>query len=296
MSKEKSTALATIENVSAFPVLNPETSEEALDVIKENMGTAGLSISNLTSVSIPTGGNLSFMFDDGDGDAESRKSFTGIIIYAPEQKGLWLKSYDEDPNAAPSCWSNDRITGEGDPFETGVVGRHSCATCPKNVWGSNPNNRGGKACRDLRPLFTLMEGEFLPIVIKSSPTSQKHISRFFSLLSRKGIPHYAAMVEVFLAKESEPAPAHSVLNFKLLGIVPKELRAAIKLYKQAIETQATKPPTVSEAGGDEQVMPDGGNVDTQPYDPFEDESGSMRCEVTAEAVVTNPGTGSIIDQ
>jgi len=264
----KETAIATIgPELSGFPVLNPAEAEEALDVIRENLGSAGFQIGNLDRITVPPGGGKVFTVNTGDAE-ECVPKLTGIIVLAPEQNALWAKTMEEAPNDPPICFSGDGIHGTGDPFETGSIETHLCATCPKKAWGTDLKGGKGKACRDLRPIFLLQEGEYLPIIVQTPRMSLKRLSGYFTLLARKGIPYYSVVTEIGLAQEQKSGtPLYSILTFAMKALIPKELRPTIKEFQGALRAHSFTPPIAAEFKEDA----GNGEVFQEQYNPFTEE-------------------------
>jgi hypothetical protein len=143
---------------------------------------------------------------------------------------------EDEPNSAPVCFSNDGQLGIGQPGG-------NCLACPNKEWGSAAKGKG-KACRDLRPIFLLQPGDYLPIIVQTSRMSLKKLSAYFTLLARRGIPYYAAITEIGLAQAQNPGtPVYSVLTFAVKDVVPKEQRQALKHYQQALKLHINIAPT-----------------------------------------------------
>lgn len=236
---------------SAYPVLNPEEVSNVMEIIETNLGTAGVQISQLDKVTVPPGGGKVFAVNPGDGEV-SVSSITGIIVWAPTQNGFWPKPIEEAPNDPPSCFSSDGNIGVGDPGG-------NCHVCPMKEWGSDFKERG-KACRDLRPIFLLQPGEYLPIIVQTSRMSIKRLGAYFTLLARKGIPYYAAVTEIGLEQQQRPGtPLYSVLTFAVKEVIPKEQRAALKQYQDSLKMHTAAPAT-----------PTAAPIVAEEFDPFED--------------------------
>lgn len=228
-----STELAQVNVFDAYPICNRETASEVIEVIRENLGNAGVQISNLDKVKVPAAADTVFKIDFGEG-VQRVESITGMILLAPEQNAYWPLPIEEAPNARPVCYSSDAINGYGDPFDAGVVGNHKCMNCPKKDWQTDFKGRG-KACRDLRPLFLLREGEYLPIVVQVPRTSLVRVRNYFTMLSRIGAPYYSAITEIGLDTEKkEGTPEYSILTFKLVGKAPKEVWPMLKEYREVL--------------------------------------------------------------
>ncbi len=264
--KTEETALAQKQDYLAeFPVFAHDQREDAMEAISTNLGS-GIKITDLTKVTVPLGGGLAFNVMTAEGPT-SEQTLTGIILLAQEGKALFLKSMEEEPNSPPACYSNDGVTGIGDPFETGEVGEHRCATCPKNVFGSATRGSGkGKACKDTRPLYLLEQGSILPTVVQVPPTSLKHLQRYMGTLCKGGIPYFGVVVEIGLAQEQTPPPMHSVLTFKSVSVIPREERAAVKEFRAIFEQFAANAVPIQD---EPQGAPS--NESQEDYDPFPEE-------------------------
>lgn len=267
----KDTAIKAFD-ASRFPLLVPATAADALEVIKDNLGEGGLSIADLDRITVPPGGGTTFEIPTVDGDTEPAKELVGIIILSTEQKAYWAQSMEEAPNSPPICFSHDRMTGTGDPMETGQVEKHSCATCPKNEWGTSKTGTGkGKACRDLRPLFLLREGEYLPIVVSIPRKSLKHVKKYMARLAAKGIPYYGCLTRFTLNKVSGGGvPDYTEITPSLVEVLSKENRAAIKHFAlQLHNAVATQTPAASSE-------PDYSADPQSVYDPLADAADPMQ--------------------
>jgi hypothetical protein len=262
----KQTTAITEFDANKFPVLAPETAQDAISVIADNMGNGGLSVGDLDKITVPPGGGTTFEIPTVDGDTEPSKEISGIILLATEGKGLWAKSMEEEPGAPPVCYSHDCVKGFGDPLGTGEPKEYLCATCPKNQWGSSTTGTcRGKACRDLRPLYLLREGEYLPIVVSVPRKSLKHIKKYMQRLSGKGIPYYGCVTKFTLTKVSGTGvPDYSELIPSFVVMLDKDQRAAVKAYADKLNQEV------------KQSAPaqfDNKATNGDDYDPFADEAG-----------------------
>lgn len=272
-SKKTETALATKESVAlaAFPVFAEDQREDAMEAISTNLGS-GIKITDLTKVTVPLGGGLAFNVMTPEGPS-SEQTLTGIMLLAQDGKALFLKSMEEAPNSPPACYSNDAVTGIGDPFETGQVSEHNCAVCPFNVFGSATRGSGkGKACKDTKPIYLLEPGCVLPTIVQVPPTSLKHVNKFMGTLCKGGVVYYGVVVEIGLAQEQNPPPVHSVLTFKSVSVIPKAERLAVKEFRTIFEQFARAAVPSQETTAE----PTPGNADpnAEDYDPFAEEAAA----------------------
>jgi len=265
----RTTAIAKpIDTLAVFPVLDPSCSAEIMELIEENLGTGGVDISNLDHVVVPPGGGKAFNLVDG-----VATELTGIIILAPQQNAYWPRTIEDEPNAPPVCTAPDARQAFGDPFNTGTSGPHDCTICPLKTWGSDTKGKG-KACRDLRPIFLLQEGDYLPLVIQTPRMSIRPLQEYLSRLTQKGIPYYSAITQIRLTQTQRPGtPVFSALTFTLLDVIPRERRDTLRAYQQALRTQATQSP-VAPPQNPPAARPSPANEppqDPDSFDPWADE-------------------------
>lgn len=206
----------------------------------ENLGSAGVSINDLVKVTIPAFGQEDFTLQTLEGK-ELVPELVGIIVYAPQQKGLWSQSYEEAPGAAPCCFSKDARVGQGDRDGVGVQGYFNCIICPKNRFGTGKN--GGKECIDLRPIYLVMEGKFLPINIKTPVMSLQPFQKYLTMLSNCGLPYYGVVTKITATPNTKAGKTpHNILAFAVVDKIPKELRDTIKAYQHIFSEHAAASP------------------------------------------------------
>lgn len=146
--------------------------EELNDMMMEDL--AGMELT-FDRIRIPAGGSTAFEIPDGDADdTQMVKEVTGVILLHHPAYAYYSEKYAGGSNP-PDCGSFDGVTG------TGIPGG-SCAVCPYNQYGSGEGQ--GKACKNRRMIYILMEGELFPMVL-SLPTGslkefQKYVKRQLS--------------------------------------------------------------------------------------------------------------------
>lgn len=143
-------------------------------------------------------------------------------------KVFYLSGYVEGQSEgrAPDCFSIDGKT----PDPAAPHKQHpTCATCPKNMFGSaataaNPE-RKGKACQDSRRLAVAplndMDGEIGPLLLRVPPASLKNLANYGKYLKAKG----ADMEHVATRVSFDWNVAYPLLQFQALGWLDDE-RAA----------------------------------------------------------------------
>ena len=149
------------------------TSEDLADDME------GLRLS-FTRIKIPGGGHLQFEIPSGNPDVPDYAPYLeGVILYSHNSNAYWPEGSEYDDDQPPLCQSFDGKVGYGEPGGT-------CADCVLNQFGSDGNNKG-KACKNMRMLYLLRSGEYMPIQIALPPTSLMPYTRFVNeaFLSRR---------------------------------------------------------------------------------------------------------------
>lgn len=156
---------------------------ELREVMQENMGE-GIPF-KFERVKIPSGGNLAWQIPSEDGGKPKiSESIEGVVIDHHAINAYWKKKYTGEKNP-PDCASADAITGidqEGRP--------HSCLICPMNQFGSAPpdedgNESKGKACKNIRRVYLIREGEIFPVLVALPPGSLENFNDYIRRLTGK---------------------------------------------------------------------------------------------------------------
>ena len=182
-------------------------------------------------VKIPGGGNLQFEIrsDDPDNPDYERK-LVGVILYHHLANAYWPEGSEYDDNVPPFCQSFDGKQGYGEP---GGV----CAACAFNQFGSTANG-SGKACKNMRQIYLLRSGEYLPLQLSLPPTSLRPFNDFMNLafVARRR-PSYSAIVEISLKRAESGGYTYSVATFRKVRDLDGEDLAAVKSYSMNFKEQ-----------------------------------------------------------
>lgn len=195
---------------------------------------AGLQL-NFQRVKIPSGGTLMFEIPSDNPERPSYvESITGVIIYSHPNYAYWSEGSEYDDTKTPLCTSIDGIKGCGTPGG-------ACNLCELNKFGtatdSNGNPTSGKACKNMRNLYILRNGEYMPIVLSLPPTSLRPYSDFINAcFAPRRRPTYASVVEIGL-KKVEAAKDYSVATFKKLYDFTGEELGHIRSYSLSFRDQ-----------------------------------------------------------
>jgi hypothetical protein len=168
MSNQSETALA-VNNTGFNALANVNLSNLIADEL------SGLDIS-FEQIKIPAGGVTMYEMPGEDGDTESVKEFSGVILYH-HPLNVYYKTKYTGGNNPPDCSSLDGAEG------TGVPGG-SCRSCPLNQFGSK--DTGGKACQNRRRIFILREGEIFPLLLSLPVGSIKVFTTYIKRLLASG--------------------------------------------------------------------------------------------------------------
>jgi hypothetical protein len=220
------TALAKYENFRLPDLADGEFSAEELS---EDM--AGIQV-NFPRIKIPSGGSLQFELPGGNPeDPDYSKTLEGVILYTHSANAYWVNGgYDEDENGPPNCSSVDGVSGVGVPGGM-------CAVCPMNAWNSGANGKG-KACKNMRHLYFLRDGDFIPVLISLSPTSLRPYNDFASscfIARRRG--SCGSVVQIGLKRMNNGKDDYSVATFKKLYDFTGEKLASIRSYADGFKQQ-----------------------------------------------------------
>ena len=182
-------------------------------------------------VKIPGGGNLQFEIrgDDPDNPDYERK-LVGVILYHHLANAYWPEGSEYDDNVPPFCQSFDGKQGYGEP---GGV----CAACAFNQFGSTAKG-SGKACKNMRQIYLLRSGEYLPLQLSLPPTSLRPFNDFMNLafVARRR-PSYSAIVEIGLKRAESGGYTYSVATFRKVRDLEGEGPAAVKSYAANFKEQ-----------------------------------------------------------
>lgn len=203
-------------------------SEFTAEELAEDM--EGLQL-NFPRVKIPSGGSLQFEIPSDDPEnPDYSKTLEGIILFNHPNNAYWPEGSEYDDNSNPLCSSVDGKNGIGTPGG-------SCTACAMNVFGSAAEGRG-KACKNMRVLYLLRSGEFMPLQVTLPPTSLKPFREFmnqsFSLRRRAT---YGSLVQIGLKKMSNGKDDYSVATFRRLSDFSGEELAQIRKYADSFKEQ-----------------------------------------------------------
>lgn len=153
------------------------------------------------------------MFEFPDG--EKHATFRGTILDISRVNAWWEQSFDETGGGVPpDCFSMDGVTP--DPF-SGKRQNKECRSCGQNAFGSDGGR--GKACKNMKRVHILLEGEMLPHRLTIPPSNLKAIDLYVSLLTSKGIPYQLVTTEFALNKaKNKDGITYAEIQMKNVGV------------------------------------------------------------------------------
>lgn len=221
-------------------------------------------------VKIPAGGTLQFEIPGDDPEnPDYTKYLEGVILFNHASCAYWQDEKMDD-NTAPLCSSVDGKVGIGEPGGT-------CAVCALNRFGSGENGKG-KACKNMRILYLLRDGEYMPLQITLPPTSIKPFNDFYSAVfasRRRGT--CGSIVQLGLKRVENGTNTYSVATFRKLYDFSGEELAQVKAYADGFKEQIKIML--------QQRAEDAAN---RPDDDFEESEGYMMSGDDNSFVITSP--------
>ena len=210
---EQNTSMMNIPEQNAFLLPAMVEGDFSSEEIAEDAD--GLQMMSFQRVKIPAGGQLQFEIPTEDPDnPDYARTLEGVILY----------------NHA-ACSSVDGKTGIGEPGG-------ACATCPMNEYGSARDGGRGKACKNMRDIYLLRSGEYMPLLISLPPTSIKPFKEFLNrafVYRRRAT--YGSLVQISLKKENNGSNDYSVATFRLVRDFQGEELSQIRAYANGFKEQ-----------------------------------------------------------
>lgn len=184
----------------------------ALDIIQENLKHQPLSFQLFDIVKSPAGGATTFTVPGISGD-EMYKELTGIVLDYATPRAYW-DTPDPVEGTPPVCYSHDSITSyEG----------KACSRCPFNDFGSKDGESNAKACKESVMIFLLRPDNIMPIIIRVPVSSKLIFQRYMTRLIGKMLPLSGVVTKITLAKTTnKTGQPYSLYNFETVSKLSSE--------------------------------------------------------------------------
>lgn len=209
------------------PVLcSQEEQREILEVMQANF-SEDVPI-DFPRIRIPPGGGTTFEVPSDEG-TEPVKELVGVILDHYRVNAYWEGEY-AGTGTPPTCSALDAKTGIGKPGG-------NCDTCKLNAWGSNTKGGRGKACKNIRRVYLLTEGEMLPYLLALPPTSLEDFNAYMRrLTSKHKVPYYGAISKAKLYRaQNKDGITYSAVAWSFVGALSPQDRAAMKNYAATLK-------------------------------------------------------------
>ena len=169
--------------------------------------------------------------EPGADDEEPMKEFEAVILMSHKCNAYWPDAFGTSEDKNPVCASMD---GEEAITQDGEVMK--CAICPYNEFGSAKGGDGkGKACKNMRRLYLLREGDVLPLVLSLPPTALAAYDKYRTRLSTAGKKMYGVMTKFTLVKsKNAQGTAYSVPQFEAVSVLPLAEAERVREYAAAM--------------------------------------------------------------
>ena len=189
----------------------------------------GLTLS-FPKVKIPAGGSLQFELPTGDPEnPEYVRFLQGIILFHHASGAYWPEGMEYDDNTVPLCSTADGKQGYGTPGG-------ACAACELNRYGTATDGKG-KACKNMRILYLLQDGDYIPVQLSLPPTSLRPFNDFMNaaFVARRR-PAWSSVVQIGL-KRVDNGNTYSVATFRLVQRFEGNDLLQIKQYADGFREQ-----------------------------------------------------------
>lgn len=244
-TKKNSTALATVDTfaiANRYEGIDPELLAELQDQMEDLDPESGITC---RQIKVPSGGGLAFEVQGEDeGDAEPMKEIEAVILFTHRLNGYWPGAFGSSNNPEdkiPVCASMDGKTGMVQSGErSGEI--INCETCPFNQYGSgvdeNGNQKKGKACKNMRRLYLMLDGDPNFYLLTVPPTSIKDVNKQLAKILASGTPYTGMVVGFTLekTKNSNGTPYSKVL-VKKKGLLSPAAAAQVIQFRNQIKAQ-----------------------------------------------------------
>lgn len=194
----------------------------ALDIIRENLKSQPLSFQLFDIVKSPSGGSTVFSVPGISGEA-AEKELTGIILDYTTPRAYW-DTPDPVEGTPPVCLSQDSILSyEGKP----------CSHCPYNDFGSKDGETNAKACKESVLIFLLRPNNIIPLLVRVPVTSKMLFLRYTTRLVGNLTPLSGVVTRITLEKATSKAgKPYALYHFEAVSVLSVEEAARAREFSR----------------------------------------------------------------
>lgn len=237
MATKKTTALATVEGfliADRYEGMDPELLAELQDELADLDEESGITC---RMIKIPSGGGLAYEVQGEDeDDLEYMKEIKGVIVFTHRMNAYWPGEYGggDDSAKIPFCSSMDGKTAV--VTETGEV--CDCDRCPYNAYGSDVKGGKGKACKNMRRVYLMMDGDPNFYLLTVPPTSIKDVNKQLAKIIAGGTPYTGMVVSFKLEKATNAGGiVYSKVTVSKAGLLPPAIATQAKEMRRKVKEQ-----------------------------------------------------------
>ena len=193
----------------------------------------------LNRIKVPAGGMTAWEVEDLEGTEVHQTIDVVIVGMRGKQKAWWNTSMEDGGGGAPpSCTSTDGRNAQGiNTLDADAVsGKHLCAECAWNKFGSSRSGGNGKDCKDFSLLFFFREGSRMPSLLQVPATSLKPLQSYIMQLIDKGKRFEGVVTQLGLQKaQSQSGITYSTLTMtKVRDLDPESASEMVSIGKDFI--------------------------------------------------------------
>ena len=194
----------------------------ALEIIQENLKNQPLSFQLFDIVKSPSGGSTIFSVPGLSGE-EATKELTGIILDYATPRAYW-DTPDPVEGTPPTCFSTDSIIS---------TDGKACCHCPFNDFGSKDGDSNAKACKESVLLFLLRPNNIMPIVVRVPVTSKMIFLKYMTRLIGRLTPLNSIVTKITLEKAtSKGGKPYALFHFKAINTLSSEETTHAKAFSK----------------------------------------------------------------
>lgn len=141
----------------------------------------------------------------------------GVLLLTKKTNVYYAKPYNVNKITPPDCYSLDGVTPVTNlRDENGAEKKPvnpTCKGCPMAEFGTN-QMKSGKACRNLKPLYFVMNDAIMPRQVTVAPSSLKAANQYLMDLAERGLAYRKVMTRIKAFKKN-PGDTYMSLKFEL---------------------------------------------------------------------------------
>ena len=200
----------------------PALTNNALNIIRENLKNQPLSLDLFDVVKSPSGGSTVFSVPGLSHD-EAETELSGIILDYTTPRAYWTTPEPVE-GTPPDCMSvNSIISTDG----------KSCAHCPYNDFGSKDGESNAKACKESVLLFLLRPNTILPLLVRVPVTSKARFLRYTTRLAGELMSINGVVSKITLERAtSRGGKPYALFKFESADILDMDTTVRAKAYAQ----------------------------------------------------------------